>query len=300
MSSIYANLLPVSGKWKQEITNYLSEDVPSFDFGGFVVGDKPETGSLYLKQTGLICGTPFAAEVFKQCNLEVEWYYNEGDYITEDQLAESGGKIVVATVKGAASNILLAERTALNLLARASGIATQSYKTKKLADESGYTGLIAGTRKTTPGLRYVEKYAMLVGGVDTHRYDLSSMVMLKDNHITSTGSITNAVTKARSVCGFAVKVEVEVSSEKDAREAIDSGADVIMLDNFTGDELRKVARSLKNHYKGTGKAFLLECSGGLTLQNLSNYLCNEIDIYSTSSIHQGTGIIDFSLKINSM
>ncbi|EGW35181.1 nicotinate-nucleotide pyrophosphorylase [Spathaspora passalidarum NRRL Y-27907] len=296
--SHYANLLPVSGKWKSDITDYLSEDVPSFDFGGFVVGDKPETGSLYMKAPGLICGIPFAAEVFHQTQLKVTWHHHEGEYVTKEQLAQAGGKIVVATVEGAASNILLAERTALNLLARASGVATQSYITKKLADESGYTGIIAGTRKTTPGLRQVEKYAMLVGGVDTHRYDLSSMVMLKDNHITSTGSITNAVAKARSVCGFAVKVEVEVSSEQDAKEAIDAGADVIMLDNFTGDELRKVAQSLKTHYKGTQTKFLLECSGGLTLQNLSNYLCNDIDIYSTSSIHQGTGIIDFSLKIN--
>lgn len=139
---------------------------------------------------------------------------------------------------------------------------------------------------------------MLVGGVDPHRYDLSSMVMLKDNHIASTGSITEAVKSARSVCGFAVKVEVEVSTEKDAKEAIDAGADVIMLDNFSGPSLQKVAQTLKQHYKGSNKSFLLECSGGLTLQNLSTYLCNDVDIYSTSSIHQGCKIVDFSLKIN--
>lgn len=298
MASEYVNLLPRDGRWKQQITDFLTEDVPSFDFGGFVVGSKPETASLYMKQEGLICGVPFAAEVFKQCDLQVKWHFDEKTFVTQDELNQSGGKIVVATVTGAAKNILLAERTALNLLARASGVATQSFLTKKLADENGYTGLIAGTRKTTPGLRLLEKYAMLVGGVDTHRYDLSSMVMLKDNHIASTGSITHAVEKARSVCGFAVKVEVEVSTEKDAKEAIDAGADVIMLDNFKGEELVKVAQSLKEHYRGSNKAFLLECSGGLTLKNLSSYLCNDIDIYSTSSIHQGTGIIDFSLKID--
>lgn len=296
--SAYANLLPTSGKWKTQITEWLSEDVPSFDFGAFVVGNKQETASLYMKQEGLISGVPFAAEVFKQCDLEVEWKYHEGDCISQLVLQENKGKIVVAKVKGQANNILLAERTALNLLARSSGIATQSYKTKELADKAGYTGLIAGTRKTTPGLRMIEKYSMLVGGVDTHRYDLSSMVMLKDNHITSTGSITKAVQSARQVCGFAVKVEVEVSTEKDAIEAIDAGADVIMLDNFTGDGLQAVARNLRKHYQGQSKSFLLECSGGLTLQNLSSYLSNDIDIYSTSSIHQGTGIIDFSLKID--
>lgn len=298
MASAYANLLPVNGHWKQQITDYLTEDVPSFDYGAFVVGDKPETASLYMKQVGVISGVPFAAEVFKQCELEVEWHYKEGQYISAEHLALKNGKIVVATVSGPANKILLSERTALNLLARSSGIATQSYITKQLADKSGYTGIIAGTRKTTPGLRQLEKYSMLVGGVDAHRYDLSSMVMLKDNHVKSTGSITGAVRSARSVCGFAVKVEVEVSTEADAREAIDAGADVVMLDNFSGSELREVAQSLRKHYHGTNKSFLLECSGGLTLQNLSSYLSNDIDIYSTSSIHQGCGIVDFSLKID--
>lgn len=298
MASPYANLLPVSGKWKQKITDFLSEDVPSFDYGAFVVGNKEESASLYMKQTGVICGVPFAAEVFKQCELEVEWHFTEGQFVGPELLAKHGGKLVVATVRGPANKILLSERTALNLMARASGVATQSYITKKLADESGYTGVIAGTRKTTPGLRDVEKYSMLVGGVDAHRYDLSSMVMLKDNHIMSTGSITKAVQSARKVCGFAVKVEVEVSTEADAKEAIDAGADVIMLDNFDGPKLQTVAQSLKSHYKNSNKSFLLECSGGLTLHNLSSYLCNDIDIYSTSSIHQGTGIVDFSLKIN--
>lgn len=298
--SSYANLLPTNGKWKQQITDYLQEDVPSFDFGAFVVGDKLETANLYMKQVGVISGTPFAKEVFKQCELEVEWKFEEGTVVSPALLAEHKGKLVVAVVKGPANKILLAERTALNLMARLSGIATQSRLTKDLADSVGYTGLIAGTRKTTPGLRLLEKYSMLVGGVDTHRYDLSSMVMLKDNHITSTGSITKAVKAARSVCGFAIKVEVEVSTEEDAREAIDAGADVIMLDNFKGAELQQVARSLKAFYAAqpTSKSFLLECSGGLTLNNLSGYLCNDIDIYSTSSIHQGTGIVDYSLKIN--
>lgn len=294
----FANLLPANGRWKQQITEFLLEDVPSFDFGGFVVGDKPETASLYVKQPGVISGVPFAAEVFAQCQLQCQWHFVEGHEVTPQQLAAAGGKLAVATVSGPASRILLAERTALNLLARLLGIATQLRRTRQLADAAGYTGLIAGTRKTTPGLRLVEKYAMLVGGIDTHRYDLSLMVMLKDNHVKSTGSITDAVRRARSVCGFAVKVEVEVASEADAREAIDAGADVVMLDNFDGDALRRVAASLKRHYAGLPKRFLLECLGGLTLQNLGTYLCNDIDIYSTSSVHQGTPIVDFSLKID--
>lgn len=290
-SPVFAHLLPRNGAWKREVTNWLSEDVPSFDYGGFVVGETPETATLWCKQEGVVAGIPFAQEVFSQCELEVEWLVKEGEYLTPK------GKIAVAKVRGKARDILLAERTALNLLARGSGIATKSRKTIELAREAGYKGIIAGTRKTTPGLRRLEKYCMLVGGCDQHRYDLSSMVMLKDNHIWSTGSITRAVTNARSACGFAMKIEVECQSEDEANEAIAAGADVIMLDNFTSEGLKIAAVNIKSKWANS-KSFLLECSGGLTLDNIQTYLSNEIDIYSTSSIHQGVGYVDFSLKID--
>lgn len=175
-----------------------------------------------------------------------------------------------------------------------------------LVRKAGYKGILAGTRKTTPGFRLVEKYGMLVGGVDAHRYDLSSMIMLKDNHVWSKGmylpianytlkycsakwhslgSITKAVQAARAVGGFAVKIEVEVQTEEEADEAINTGADIIMLDNFTGDGLKIAARSLKERWAGKTHA-LLECSGGLTSSNVESYVCQDIDIISTSSIHQ--------------
>lgn len=287
----FSHLLPLNGEWKQDVTRWLSEDVPSFDYGGYVVGETPETATLWCKTNGVLAGVPFAQEVFDQCKLEVEWLVKEGEYLTPN------GKKAVAKIKGPARNILLAERIALNLLARASGIATQSYETITLARKSGFKGIIAGTRKTTPGLRRLEKYSMLVGGCDQHRYDLSSMVMLKDNHIWSTGSITSAVSNARKVCGFSVKIEVECQGEDEANEAIEAGADVIMLDNFTGEGLKIAASNLKSKWAGK-KTFLLECSGGLRLDNLEDYLTNEIDVYSTSSIHQGVGYVDYSLKID--
>ncbi|KFG81136.1 nicotinate-nucleotide pyrophosphorylase [Metarhizium anisopliae] len=160
---------------------------------------------------------------------------------------------------------------------------------------AGYAGVLAGTRKTTPGFRLVEKYGMLVGGADGHRMDLSAMVMLKDNHVWSRGSITDAVRAAKAVAGFSVKVEVEVQSEEEADEAIAAGADVVMLDNFTGDGVRAAARSLKERW--AGRSFLLEVSGGLTGDNVEAYVCNDVDIISTSSIHQGVPHVDFSLKI---
>ncbi|KAH3671816.1 hypothetical protein WICMUC_004534 [Wickerhamomyces mucosus] len=287
----FSHLLPVNGQWKKDITNWLTEDTPSFDYGGYVVGDLLQTATLWCKSEGVISGVPFAQEVFNQCQLQVEWLVEEGDYLKPET------KTAVAKVKGPVRNILLAERVALNLLARASGIASASYKIISLAKESGYKGLIAGTRKTTPGLRKLEKYSMIVGGCDQHRYDLSSMVMLKDNHIWSTGSITSAVENTRKVCGFSVKIEVECQSEREADEAIAAGADVIMLDNFKGEDLKIAAQSIKQKWLNK-KSFLLECSGGLTLANIGTYLSNEIDIYSTSAIHQGVGYVDFSLKID--
>lgn len=287
----YSHLLPVSSRWKQQITDFLSEDIPSFDYGGYVVGDEIKHAKLYMKSEGIICGIPFLDEVYKQCEVNVHWHFQDGQYLNPD-----GGKIVVADLDGPAKNILQAERVGLNLMARLSGVATKTNEIVNLAQESGYTGIIAGTRKTTPGLRIMEKYAMLVGGADMHRFDLSSMIMLKDNHVWSTGSITEAIENAKKVGGFSIKIEIEVQSYEEAVEAINAGGDIIMLDNFNGLELQQVAKRLKDEFPN--RAFFLECSGGLTKDNLKEYLCNYIDIYSTSSIHQGTPIVDFSLKID--
>lgn len=137
---------------------------------------------------------------------------------------------------------------------------------------------------------------MLVGGIDPHRHDLSSMIMLKDNHIWSSGSITAAIRRARSVGGFTLLLDVEVQSEAEADEAIDAGADIIMLDNMEGDELVNVARRLKEKWKGQRK-FLLETSGNITEANLQRRAIDEIDVLSTSVVHQSVQHIDFSLKL---
>lgn len=264
--------------------------MPAFDYGGFVVGDVRETATLYGKSAGVLAGVPFFDEIFRQLDCKVEWHLSEGDWV-------DGQKTKVATVSGTARMLLLGERVALNTLARCSGIATKSRRMLKLVRDVGYKGILAGTRKTTPGFRLVEKYGMIVGNIDPHRHDLSSMVMLKDNHVWSKGSITKAVEAARSVAGFSIKIEVEVQSEEEANEAIQAGADIVMLDNFTPNGLKVAASSLKRKWQGQA-SFLLECSGGLTEENVSSFLNNEIDIYSTSSVHQSVQHVDFSLKIN--
>jgi nicotinate-nucleotide pyrophosphorylase (carboxylating) len=177
-----ADLLP--SHFKTQITTWLAEDTPSFDYGGFVVGTDILTATLYCKSPGILAGIPFFDEVFEQCGCGVEWHFKEGTHLVP------AGRVKVATVTGPTRNILLGERVALNTLARCSGIATRSRQMLELVRDNGYDGILAGTRKTTPGFRLVEKYGMLVGGVDGHRQDLSSMIMLKDNHISAKGDIS--------------------------------------------------------------------------------------------------------------
>jgi len=273
------------------VSAWLDEDTPSFDYGGFVVGEAPREAFLLGKgsKRAVLAGTPFVDEIFRLLDCTVEWHVAEGDEFEPIKH--------IATVRGKARYLLLGERVALNLLARCSGIATASKHIKDLAQSYGFRGIVAGTRKTTPGFRIVEKYAMLVGGVDPHRFNLSSMIMLKDNHIWSAGSITAAIARAREVGGFSLLLDVEVQDEDEANEAIAAGADVVMLDNIEGSELASVARRLRERWMGEGKKFLLETSGGITENNLRERAITEIDILSTSSVHQSVPHVDFSLKI---
>ena len=220
--------------------------------------------------------------------LRVEWHISEGQHFTPIKHC--------ATVRGPARKILLGERVALNTLARCSGIAKKSAHLISLVREAGYPNTLAGTRKTTPGFRLVEKYGMLVGGCDPHRIDLSAMTMLKDNHVKAAGSITRAVEAAQAAGGFAIKVEVECQSEDEADEAVAAGADIVMLDNFTGNGVKIAAKSLKERWRGK-REFLVEVSGGLTEANVAEFVCSDVDVLSTSSIHQGVAHVDFSLKI---
>ncbi|KAL4924679.1 nicotinate-nucleotide diphosphorylase (carboxylating) [Aspergillus undulatus] len=305
------HLLPAT--YKRLISEWLEEDCPSFDYGGFVVGESEGEAKLLGKSQGIIAGVPFFDEVFAQLGCSVEWHHTEGSSLPQST------KTHVATVRGPIRKILLGERVALNILARCSGIATKTSSLLNTLRNHGWQGTLAGTRKTTPGFRVAEKYGILVGGADPHRHDLSSMTMLKDNHVwacanneasktTTAGgeediaaAIPKAVAAARSVGGFSTKVEVEVRSVEEANAAIEAGADVVMLDNFDSAGVREAARHLKESWAARGKprgTFLIEVSGGLNEGNATEYVCEDVDILSTSSIHQGVGIVDFSLKVS--
>ena len=287
--SAYEHLLPPT--YKDDVRQWLRDDCPSTDIGGFVVGEKVETAHLLCKGSCVLAGVPFAQAVFELCELEAEWLTNEGALVDIEGVA--GGKVLVAKVTGKCRNILLAERTALNILSRASGVATISRTAKGIADSHGWQGSVAGTRKTTPGFRHVEKYALLVGGVATHRLDLSQMVMLKDNHIWSCGSITAAVKKAKSVAGFSMKVEVECQNLAEAVEAAEAGADIVMLDNQSPERLKEDAARLKQRFPSV----LIEASGGILEESMHLYMSEHVDVISRGTLTQGYPCIDFSLKV---
>jgi len=285
----FSALLPQN--LEQVIRGWLTDDMPSFDVGGLVVGTEEKKAKLLMKSSGVFAGKPFFEHVFDILGCKVAWKEDiaiEGDY---KDIADE--KVCLAIVTGPVRNILRGERTALNTLSRCSGVATLSRVAVDRARSLGWKGHVAGTRKTTPGFRIVEKYGLLVGGAATHRLDLSQMVMLKDNHIWSCGSIEKAVKLARSAAGFSQKIEVECQSLEEAVEAATAGADIVMLDNFKPDQLKKDAETFKNMFPNV----LVEASGGITTETMPDFLCKHIDIVSQGKLTQGYQCVDFSLKI---
>lgn len=215
-----------------------------------------------------------------------EWVVEEGTWI-------EGPRTRVAVVTGPACRVLQGERLALNLLARLSGIATRTHRVVEKVKRGGWKGRVAGSRKTTPGFRLFEKYALAVGGADCHRFDLSSCVMLKDNHIDVVGSIEKALVAARSVAGFTRKIEVECRKVEDALLAAAAGADIVMLDNFAWIDANLAAEKLKS----THPHVVVEVSGGITEENVVDFAHASIDVISMGSLTQGVPTVDFSLKI---
>jgi len=206
----------------------------------------------------------------------------------------TGTPLLLAIVRGPLNQILRGERTALCALSRCSGVATDSRVMVEKGKSLGWSGTVAGTRKTTPGFRVVEKYGLLVGGADTHRLDLSHMVMLKDNHIWACGGdITAAVKSARKGCGFSSKIEVECRTLEEAFEACEAGADVVMLDNMEGKEARDNAGKVKGRYGHV----IVEVSGGITVDSMQEYVGEFVDVLSCGRLTQGYGCLDFSLKV---
>eukprot|EP00591_Stephanopyxis_turris_P009528 CAMPEP_0195521818 /NCGR_PEP_ID=MMETSP0794_2-20130614/19420_1 /TAXON_ID=515487 /ORGANISM="Stephanopyxis turris, Strain CCMP 815" /LENGTH=297 /DNA_ID=CAMNT_0040651439 /DNA_START=120 /DNA_END=1013 /DNA_ORIENTATION=- len=284
----FSSLLP--DHIKSTVQEWINDDIPSFDVGGLVVGKTPKSAQLWMKSPGVFAGKPFVDSVFEAVGCDIQW---EDVAVEGSRIDTNNSKVLMATVHGPVNALLRGERTALNTLSRCSGVATAASDAVKVARDLNWYGHVAGTRKTTPGFRIAEKYGLLVGGAATHRLDLSQMVMLKDNHIWSAGSITEAVKLARKAAGFSQKIEVECQSLEEAIEAASAGADIVMLDNFTPTQLKKDAKTFKSQFPHV----IVEASGGITIDTMGDYLSEDVDVVSQGKLTQGYAAVDFSLKI---
>ena len=265
------------------IRQALEEDIGFEDVTTNSVMPTYTRGSVQLicKQDGVICGLPVFERVFKLLDGDtvVEAYAKDGDEVKKGQL--------VATLRGDIRVLLSGERVALNYLQRMSGIATYTRAVAKLLE--GSKTKLLDTRKTTPNMRVFEKYAVRCGGGNNHRFNLADGVLLKDNHIGAAGSVRRAVEMAKEYAPFVRKIEVEVENLEMCREAIEAGADIIMLDNMGVEEMKAAVKMID------GRA-LTECSGNVTRENIGRIIDTGVDFVSSGALTHSAPILDLSMK----
>lgn len=261
----------------------LREDISSEDVTTNAVMPKEQAGEAQLicKQDGILAGLWVFKRVFELLDEDsrVEFHFQDGDAIKSGEL--------IGTVTGDIRAILSGERTALNYLQRMSGIATYTNSVAKLLEGSKVK--LLDTRKTTPNNRIFEKYAVKTGGGYNHRYNLSDGVLLKDNHIGAAGGVKEAIYMAKEYAPFVRKIEVECETLDMVEEALEAGADIIMLDNMTVDEMQKAVALIE------GKAEI-ECSGNVTKENIARYISLGVDYISSGALTHSAPIMDISLK----
>ena len=265
------------------ILSALQEDITSEDITTNSVMPCYQLGEVELicKEDGVIAGLDVFKRVFELLDekTEVSFTVKDGDFVTNGQR--------IGVVKGDIRVLLSGERTALNYLQRMSGIATY---TRKIADLlKGTSTKLLDTRKTTPNMRIFEKYAVKVGGGYNHRYNLSDGILLKDNHIGAAGGVKEAVTMAKEYAPFVRKIEVEVENLDMLREALEAGADIIMLDNMSVEDMKEAVKLCK------GKAET-ECSGNVTKENVARLVDIGVDYISSGALTHSSPILDLSLK----
>lgn len=261
----------------------LREDISSEDVTTNAVMPTaiPGTVDLLCKEEGVIAGLPIFARVFALLDpaVKVTFFCQEGDAVSKGQR--------LAVVQGDIRVLLSGERVALNFLQRMSGIATY---TRAVADRlKGARTKLLDTRKTTPNLRLLEKYAVRVGGGHNHRFNLSDGVLLKDNHIAAAGGVKEAVAMAKAYAPFVRKIEVEVENLDMVRQAVEAGADIIMLDNMTHEEMKEALSLIQGRAE-------TECSGNMTLDNVAALADLGVDYISCGALTHSAPILDLSLK----
>jgi nicotinate-nucleotide pyrophosphorylase (carboxylating) len=280
-----------SGEILGDIGEFLREDIGRGDITtqATVPPDVRGTGRFLAKEDLVVCGLEVAEAVFAHLDpetSEIENTFGEGD--------EVKAGTVFATLKGYADVLLAGERVALNLLQRMCGVATLTRQYVKAVE--GTDTQIVDTRKTTPGLRQLEKYAVTVGGGKNHRFGLDDGVLIKDNHIALAGGITEAITSAKKKVGHLHKIEVEISNWAQLREAIEAGADIVLLDNQTPEEAEKLVELSRQ----LNPNVLLEASGGMDLDRVRSFAEAGVDLISVGRLTHSAKAVDISFKIQAV
>jgi nicotinate-nucleotide pyrophosphorylase (carboxylating) len=272
---------------RELLLSYVKEDVYFEDITSNFTPSKIVKAEIILKESGVLSGIEELKVLFKIFNINIISSLKDGDVVPNLKL--------IMLLKGNTQDILLVERTALNILSRMSGIATLTKKFIDNAKKSNPKIIIAATRKTTPGFRYFEKKAVETGGGDTHRMSLSDMILIKDNHLKLLNNIPNALKQAKKHTTFAHKIEVEVTSKKDAVLAVQNGADIVMLDNMSPKAIKEVLSELNK--KRLRRKAIIEASGGITLENIQEYAKTGVDVVSIGQLTSSYKSLNMSLEI---
>jgi len=273
----------------EKIHRFLEEDVGQGDITTLLTVPQGivAEAEVVVKGKGVVAG-------LEEISAFLESLSFEADVMVPDASRVEKGTVIMRIV-GDARTLLSTERGILNLLRRMSGIATKTHRIIEKVRDAGYETRIACTRKVAPGLLYFDKKAVMLGGGDTHRLHLDDLVLIKDNHLAIIGGVGEAVERARNNVSFSKKIEVEVSSEKDASEAVEAGADIVMLDNFSPQKIRDVISSLEK--KGLRDQVLIEASGGINEENIMEYAATGADILSLGEITDSVKALDMSLDV---
>jgi nicotinate-nucleotide pyrophosphorylase (carboxylating) len=266
-----------------ELERFVGEDLGEWDDSSNLVPEMEAKATIIAKEDCIISGLCEAQEILKYFGLRAELLYDEGEFVP------AGG--IVISINGNARKILQSERLVLNFMARMSGISTV---TRECVLRAKGRTRIAATRKTTPGFRLYEKKAVFLGGGDTHRFNLSDAVLIKDNHIQLLG-LEECLRRAKSRASFTKKIEVEVESLEDMLLAVENGADIIMFDNMPPSKIAKCIELLKK--RGLRDRVLLEASGGITLDDIEEYAASGVDVISLGTLTRNARWIDLSLEI---
>jgi nicotinate-nucleotide pyrophosphorylase (carboxylating) len=274
----------------ETLKRYIAEDVRSGDLTTelTIPADKTAIATIYARENAVLAGVEEIAAIAEFSGLTYEILAFEGNWVSPQD--------PVMRLKGKARTLLSIERVCLNIIQRMSGIATKTYKMVSSAREVNPSIKVACTRKTTPGFRFFEKRAVIVGGGDPHRYALDDMILIKNNHITVAGGVRAAVTVAREAVSFSKKISCEARTLQEVEEAIGAGADIILLDNFKPKDIGGVIEVLE--HKGLRKRVILEVSGGVNEENIRDYARHRIDVISSGALTHSYNAADFNMRLS--